>query len=97
MGTIKITSNKMVEIDMKKSTEMTRQIALKFYKIAKWIDPYDICDLDKEEHIKGFMRYTFEENLQSLKDYIIDRYDMDYLLDDKEFLRLYLSILKEEK
>lgn len=73
----------------------TKQDALKFYEISKYIEPHNICDIDKPEIIENLMSNTLEENLESLQNYICEMYDNTRgFLEDNELLRLYLNIYR---
>ena len=72
----------------------TRKQALKIYNIAKWINPYGVCDLDKEDHIKAIMELDFEENIKELNTYISETHDdVKDLLNDKILLKKYLNLV----
>ena len=74
----------------------TRKQALKIYNIVKWINPYEVCDLDKEEHIKSLMASSLEDNINELDDYICEGFDdVRELLSDTTLLKKYLNLKKE--
>ena len=73
----------------------TRQQALKFYNIIRWIDPYGVCDLDKEQYIESLIKYSLEDNLNELEQYICDGYETIDLLHDTTLLKKYLNLVKD--
>jgi len=78
--------------------ETTKQDALKFYEIVKYINPYEVCDLDKNEIIKNIMELDFDNNLEQLQDYICNVYDdTRNLIEDEKCIKLYLNILRRKK
>lgn len=78
--------------------ETTRREALDIYNLVKWINPYEVCDLDKEDHIEAIMSISLEENIEQLQDYICEGYDSPRaLIEDDELLRRYLKIYNKLK
>lgn len=72
----------------------TKKQALKIYNIIKWINPYEICDLDKETHINNLMSLSLEDNINELEQYICDGYETRDLLNDTTLLKKYLDLKK---
>ena len=75
--------------------ETTKKQALKIYNIIKWINPYEVCDLDKEMHINNLMSLSLEDNINELDNYIVDGYETRDLLNDTTLLKKYLDLKKD--
>lgn len=76
----------------------TKYDAIKFYEIGKYIDPYGVCDLDKDDIVKNMTELDFDENLEQLQDFICETYDSTRnLLEDEKVMRLYLNIIQRRK
>lgn len=74
----------------------TREQSLKIYNIVKWINPYDISNLDKEEIMQNTMKNDFEKNINELDLYIINHYEAKIeLLHDTTLLKKYLNLIKD--
>jgi hypothetical protein len=69
--------------------------ALMLYDIAKWIDPYEICDLDKKDFVKSAVNYSLEANINDLNDYIARRYEIKDFLEDKILVKKYTKLLEQ--
>ena len=70
--------------------------ALMLYDIAKWIEPFEICDLDKKDFVKSATNYSLEANINDLNDYIARRYDnVKDFLEDKILVKKYTKLLEQ--
>ncbi len=78
--------------------DTTRKTAIAIYNLVKYINPYEVCDIDKEEIVDSIMSLDLEENISQLQDYISDTYsDVRSLVEDDKAMRQYLSIYNKLK
>lgn len=68
--------------------KMTMKKAEIFYNISKLVDPFGVCDLDKDDIINNLMTNTFEANVQDMEKYLSDYCDVEEIVGNKALLKL---------
>lgn len=69
----------------------TRKQALKIYNIVKWVNPYEVCDLDKEMHLQTLSELDLIDNIKELNNYIKEKYDDPS--EDKILIKKYKNLI----
>ena len=72
----------------------TRYDAEKIYNLGNHIDPFQSCSMDKPEIINAIMDLSLEENIEQLKEVILESYESIDVLNDTELMRQYLNITR---
>lgn len=75
----------------------TRKQAVMIYNMAKWVNTFEICDLDRKEYIKSLMSFSIVDNLKELKKYIKEHEAEDIINVDNRYSKLINSIIDDLK
>lgn len=79
----------------------TKKQATIMWKIAEYIDPYNLEQQEKKQVIEEYTKREIEENLEAMQDYILCFYDNEAIIKESPRLvimlgELYKDIEKEK-
>lgn len=75
----------------------TRKQAVMIYNMAKWVNTFEICDLDRKDYLKSLMSFSIVDNLKELKKYIKEHEAEDLANNGNRYSNLINTIINDLK